>query len=115
MNILFGLLAELGENALRALRVKEGNHQVLSTFAGSLVDELDPCSLAFCECFGYVLYVECYVVYAAATAVLLDELSNRGLRAGRLKKFNLHFANFEERGLHLLVSHFLNAVAFATG
>ena len=115
MNILFGLLAELGENALRALRVKEGNHQVLSTFARSFVDELDACGLTFCECFGYVLYVECYVVYTAATAVLLDKLSNRGLRAGRFEKLNLHFANFEERGLYLLVSHFLNTVALATG
>ena len=115
MNILLGLLAKFSQNALCALRVKERNHQVLCTFARSLINELDACSLAFCECFSYVLYVKCHVVYTAATAVLLDELSDGGLRAGRLEKFNLHFANLEERRLHFLVSHFLNAVALATG
>ena len=109
MNILLcRLLAELGQNAFRALRMQERNHQVLSSFARSFVDQLDACCLALCQRFGYVLHVESHVVNTTATTVLLDELSNCGLRARRLQKLDLHFSNFEESGANLLILNYLD-------
>ena len=92
--------------------MQESNHQVLRTFARRFVDELDTCCLAFCERLCYVLYVEGYVVYTTATAVLLDELSNGRFLAGRFKEFDLYFTYLKEGSAYFLISYFLNALAF---
>ncbi len=116
MNIfLLGLLAELGQNTLCRFRMQERNHEVLSTFAGSLVDELETCSLALSQRVSYVLYVESNVVNTASSAVLLDELGNRGLRASRLQKLDLHLAYLEESGADFLVCHFLDRITLVPG
>ena len=107
------LLAKFGQHALCALRMKEGDHEVLSAFARSLVDELDTGSFALCERVSYVLYVESYMVYTAATAVLLDELGNGRFGARRLQQFDFHFAYLKESCFYFLVSYFLDAVALA--
>ena len=115
MNIfLLGLLAKRGENALRALRVQERNHEVLCAFAWSLVNELDTGCFALCKTISYVVYVESDVVHTAAAAVLLDELGNGGLRAGRLQKLDLYLANLEESRTDLLILYDLNTVTLVS-
>ena len=74
-------MAELCQNAFRALRMEESNHQVLSSFARSFVDELDTSSLALSQTICYVVHVESDMVNTAAATILLDELGDCGLGA----------------------------------
>ena len=113
MNIsLFRLLAELGEDTLGALRVQESDHQVLRTFARSFVDELDTGCLAFSKRFSNVLNIESHVMNATATAILLDELSDSGLRARRLQKLDLHFSDLKESRTDFLILNYFNRITF---
>ena len=112
---LLRLLADLREYPLGGFWMEESDHEVLSTFAGSFVDELETCSLALSQRVSYVLYVESNVVNTASSAVLLDELGNRGLRASRLQKLDLHLAYLEESGADFLVCHFLDRITLVPG
>ena len=112
---LLRLLADLREYPLGGFRMEESDHEVLSTFAGSLVDELETCCFALSQRVSYVLYVESNVVNTASSAVLLDELGNRGLRASRLQKLDLHLANLEESGADFLVCYFLDRITLVPG
>lgn len=68
--------------------MQEGDHQVLGTFARSLVDQGQSGSLSLSQGSSRVLYVEGNVVQSAASAVLLDKLGDgrfgaRGLQEAR--------------------------------
>ena len=112
---LLRLLADLREYPLGGFRMEESEHEVLSTFAGSFVDELETCSLALSQRVSYVLYVESNVVNTASSAVLLDELGNRGLRAGWLQKLDLHLAYLEESSTNLLILNYLDRITLVPG
>ena len=69
------MLAELGQNATGALRVKEGNVQTLSALARFLIDEADTLLADLSQSFGNsVLYAESYMVHTLVALVepLLD-------------------------------------------
>ena len=94
--------------------MQEGDHQVLGTFARSLVDQGQSGSLSLSQGSSGVLYVEGNVVQSAASAVLLDKLGDGRFGARGLQELDLHFTNFEESGLHFLIFYYLGLVAFAT-
>jgi hypothetical protein len=112
--ILFvGVFAKLDERTAGRLRVEECDVEAFGTLAGSLVDKAAAFFLSFGKSVGYtVLHSECYVLDAAATAVVGDELGYCTVVACAFKKLDFGLSYFEEGCTHFLVGNFLNGKAF---
>ena len=106
------LAAEFGENAEGALGVEETDVETFSAATSLLVDKAYALFFSILQSLVGVFHAESDMVHTALAAVLFDERSDGAFGAGRFEKFNLNLAAFEESGLHFLVFHFLDSVAF---